>query len=648
MTHLPVPAKFALGVCYYPEHWPRDRWEIYASQMRNLGLTYVRIGEFAWSRIEPSEGVFQWDWLDEAIDILAAEQLRVVLCTPTATPPAWLIRDHPEILPIDDLGRVREFGSRKHYDHASPVYREHSRRITRAVAERYGEHPAVDGWQTDNEFGCHSTTRSYGPASQVAFRSWLKNRYHTIDALNNAWGAVFWSQEYADWEQILPPNLTVTQPNPSHALDFYRFASDAVAEFQEEQVAILREVSPDRWITHNFMIFFSDFDHYKVAGCLDFVSWDSYPLGMVERSDLPETEKIRWARTGNPDLISLNHDLYRGLKPERSFWVMEQGVGQVNWAESNCLPAGGAASLWTAQAWAHGAAAVSVFRWRAATVAQEIMHSALLRHDETLDRGATELSTLEIAGRANSVPSNNVVLLHDYESLWITDEQPHSKNATYWNQFMLFYNALRSMGVDVDIRHPDSDLSAYALIVAPCLQIVDEARSNHLAAYADSAQLVFGPRAAFRTTSGRVHEDGQPGPLRSLLGCSMQNFDGMRPGLTEKVGDHIIHTWAENYALHSAESVHRYNTGPLAGTAAVVRLRNVTTIGAWSESLVTEILATDLAAIGTPHVNLPEGIRVAHSGPNEIWMNFNQAATKLPDGSTMSPVSFRIGAPATR
>ena len=237
-----------------------------------------------------------------------------MLCTPTATPPAWLIRAHPEILPVDADGRVRNFGSRKHYDHASPIYRDHSRRITEAIAARYGEHPAVVGWQTDNEFGCHATTRSYGPASRDAFRVWLRARYGTLDALNEAWGNVFWSQEYGDWDEIDPPNLTVAEPNPSHVLDFYRFASDMVVEFQEEQVAILRRLSPGRWVTHNFMGFFSEFDHYRAAECLDFATWDSYPLGQAERVPAAEAEKLRWARTGHPDLISFNHDLYRGLK----------------------------------------------------------------------------------------------------------------------------------------------------------------------------------------------------------------------------------------------------------------------------------------------------------------------------------------------
>ncbi|HEX5991431.1 MAG TPA: beta-galactosidase, partial [Thermomicrobiales bacterium] len=419
VTPLPsIPPTFALGVCDYPEHVPWEQWRRYPERQRELGITFVRIAEFAWSRIEPCEGEFDWTWLDDAVQALTDADRQIVMCTPTATPPAWLIRKHPEILPVDAQGHVRNFGSRKHYDHASPIYREHSRRITTEIAARYGQHPAVVGWQTDNEFGCHDTARSYGPASRDAFRAWLEARYGTLGALNQAWGNVFWSQEYTAWDQIDPPNLTVAQPNPSHVLDFYRFASDMIVEFQEEQVEILRRLSPGRWVTHNFMMHFRDFDHYRAAECLDFVSWDSYPLGQVERY-LPEEEKVRWARTGHPDLISFNHDLYRGLKGRRGFWVMEQGAGQVNWAPSNCIPAAGAVALWTAQAYAHGCDVVSYFRWRAATVAQELMHSGLLRHDETLDRGGEEVAALELSGRPNDDVQTPVALLHDYESLWI-------------------------------------------------------------------------------------------------------------------------------------------------------------------------------------------------------------------------------------
>jgi beta-galactosidase len=351
---------------------------------------------------------------------------------------------------------------------------------------------------------------------------------------------------------------------------------------------------------------------------------------------------VRWARTGHPDLISWNHDLYRGLKGQRAFWVMEQGVGQVNWAPPNALPAAGAAALWTAQAYAHGASCVSYFRWRAATMAQELMHSGLLRHDETLDRGGEEIAGLEIGGRPNADVPARVALLHDYESQWIYETQPHSQNASYLRQAMLFYGALRSLGVDVDIRHPDADLSGYDVIVAPALQLMGEERARHLANYASESRLVFGPRTAYRTPTGRVHEDGQPGPLRGLVGHRLLNFDGMRPGLTAHAGGRVVETWAESYEPAGAETLVTYDDGPLAGQAAMIRNGNAYSIGAWSPALIQSLLARVLNDAGIATVALPEGVRVSRRGGVEIWMNFNQEPATMPDGSVLAPVSFEF------
>jgi beta-galactosidase len=635
-------ANFALGVCYYPEHWPRETWAGYARQMRELGLRYVRIGEFAWSAMEPAREQWAWEWLDAAIESLAAEGLSVVLCTPTATPPAWLIREYPEILPVDAQGRRRQFGGRRHYDFASPVYRAESRRITSAIAQRYGEHPAVVGWQTDNEFGCHETARSYTPAAEQGFREWLQLRYDTLGELNRAWGTIFWSQEYADWPEIGLPNLTVAQPNPSHVLDFYRYSSDLVVRFQEEQVAILRAHSPGRWVTHNFMRFFSEFDHFRASECLDFVSWDSYPTGTVYYSGLPDEQRLAFARSGHPDLTGLNHDIYRGLKQGRAFWVMEQQAGQINWAPSNPLPAPGAVALWTAHAWAHGANVVSYFRWRAATMAQELMHSGLLRHDESLDRGGEEVAALDISTWRNGTTQAAVAVLHDYESLWVYNEQPHSEWASYWGQMLLFYRALRALGCDVDVRHPDHDLSGYRVIVAPALQLMDAAHARRLEQAAANAALVVGPRTGYRDESGRVHANGQPGPLGDLLGLKLLNFDGLLPGMSVHCAGHEVITWAESYRPTTGSVSHVYDDGPLAGQAAVVTNGQATTIGAWSPALVQAVLRDVLQQAGVETLDLPEGVRVTRRGAQSVWQNFSGSPVTLPDGRALGAVSFRV------
>ncbi|MCA9860876.1 MAG: beta-galactosidase trimerization domain-containing protein, partial [Thermomicrobiales bacterium] len=367
----------------------------------------------------------------------------------------------------------------------------------------------------------------------------------------------------------------------------------------------------------------------------------SYPTGGVEYSPLPPEEKARWARTGEPDLVSVNHDLYRGMKPG-GHWVMEQQAGQINWAPSNPAPANGAVDLWTAQTWAHGGACTSYFRWRASTIGQELTHSGLLRHDETLDRGAIEIATSALDRESMVDERRHVVLLHDYESLWVYDEQPQSAGASYWSQFMLFYSALRGLGIDVDIRHPDDDLAGYRLIVAPALQLIDADRARRLTRWSKKARMVFGPRTGFRDRSGNVHSTGQPGPLEPLLGCRLRNTDAMPPQVTTLAAGHEVQIWAESYRVTRGDVVVAYDDGPFRGTAAVIRSGSCLTIGAWSTTLVRDLLATELAALGIPTVDLPKGVRRVSTRTREIWLNFNDTPTRTPGGLIVDPVSWCI------
>ena len=434
----------------------------------------------------------------------------------------------------------------------------------------------------------------------------------------------------------------MNDPNPSHALDFYRFSSDAIVDFQNLQVEVIRAASPGRFITHNGMGHFGEVDYYKCAETLDFMSWDSYPTGQVDKDLLPDFDPDYWARTGHPDLTGLNHDLIRGLKQGPGPIVMEQQAGQINWAKTNPLPPDGAVALWTVQAWAHGCGAVSYFRWRAAVGGQEIMHSGLLRYDESWDRGGVEVANLQITGAPLDPIPARVVLLHDYESLWISDLQPHAEGWSYWKQFTLFYSTLRRLGADVDIRHVDSNLDGYDVIVAPAIQIVDQRRADHLVSAARNASLVVGPRTGFRQPTGQVHPDGQPGPLRDLLGCSLLNFDALRPKMSVTVDDEEVTLWAESYRTERAEVMFRYDNGPLKGQAAVVRNGRAFTIGAFSPILIGRVFAHVLTEAGLDVTPLDDGVRVARRGDRTVWLNFAEDDHRLPDGRTIDPVSFLI------
>ena len=263
--------KRVLGVCYYPEHWEEDRWAIDAAQMVEAGLKWVRIGEFAWSRLEPSPGDLHLDWLARAIDVLGEAGLQVIIGTPTATPPRWMLNKHPDMLAVEAEGNARGFGSRRHYCFSHEGYKNECRRITKILAQRFGKNPHVKAWQTDNEYGCHETTVSYSAAATRAFQDWCAQTYQSMDALNRAWGNIFWSMEYDSFDQIALPNLTVTEPNPAHVLAFRRFSSNQVVRFNRVQANILRQHT-DAPLIHNYMGRVTDFDHYAVGADLDIAS----------------------------------------------------------------------------------------------------------------------------------------------------------------------------------------------------------------------------------------------------------------------------------------------------------------------------------------------------------------------------------------
>lgn len=632
-----------LGVCYYPEHWPEETWQPDAARMKDIGITWVRIGEFAWSRLEPTPGNLLFDWLDRAIDTLGNASLKVVLGTPTPTPPKWLIDKYDDVLQVGADGHVRKFGSRRHYCFNSRSYLEETRRIVTLLAERYGEHEALGAWQTDNEYGCHDTVRCYCDNCVKAFRAWLEQKYSTTDALNEAWWTVFWSMDYTSFDEVELPNLTVTEANPSHSLDYYRFASDSVVAYNKVQCDIIRAHSQAP-ISHNVMIYFDAFDHFKLAEDLDIVTWDSYPLGMLEQSPLPDEVKAHFLRVGHPDTISLMHDLYFGLK-DKPFWVMEQQPGQVNWAPSNPLPAPGAVRLWSHQAFAHGADVVAYFRWRAANGAQELMHAGLNLFDGTPDRATEEAR--QVHAELNNKPDTSsdkkranaeVALLFDYENLWATDLQPHVQGWRYWGLVLNYYMALRGLGLDVSLEHPRRDLARYRAVFAPALHLVDEELAKHLTAYVEGGgHLIVGPRSGFKTLTNTAHAPA-PGPLKDLMGVTITQVDALRPGISEHIsygGESLEYsTWADLLTPTTAQTLARYETDAYEGVAAVTQQQRgkgrCVTLGMWGEVETHTTMFTDIVTeLGIETLGLPEGVRLTRRGTLDYLFNFNPANVDL-------------------
>lgn len=644
-----------LGVCYYPEQWPTERWAEDARLMHAAGLEIVRIGEFAWALMEPAQGRYAWQWLDRAIAILADAGLQVVLGTPTATPPAWLTQAHPDVLRVDANGLRRTHGSRRHYCPNQPTYRQFSRAIVEAMAGRYGPHPAVIGWQIDNEFGGGGSTRCYCEACARAFRAWLQRRYGTLDALNVAWGAVFWSQTYDDWAQIQTPGEWLDKPNPSQALDFARFSSDSIVSYQQEQVDILRRLAPGRFITHNFMGLFTGLEQFELAAPLDMVTWDSYPTGNRDRwramlYGADAAPPVYAHDAGDPAVTGMAHDLMRGLK-QAPFWVMEQQAGYVNWGTYNPAIRPNIIRLWTWHAAAAGAEAVVYFRWRASLLAHEQYHSGLLKHDATPDVGSVALARLQTEraalARLTAAPLDAPVgLLWSYDDLWALDEQPHHQDFGYLRLLFIYYRALQQLGVAVDVVRADRDIGRYALLIAPTLHLADDDLAHRLSAYVTAGgALLLGIRNGFKTPTNRVTPEPLPGPLRALTGARVTAWQALPPGVTLPLASIVpglegeAGLWAERWAPE-AEGVevwarYRPNHHP-ALLRRPLGQGEVVTAG-WYPTLdqAAALLTHLLDARGVRRRGpLPPGLIAIPRGSLTLWLNFSDASLPVPGRTT--------------
>ena len=616
-----------LGVCYYPEHWPEAQWEQDARQMRDMGLSWVRIGEFAWSRMEAEPGVLSWDWLDLAIDVLGGAGLKVVLGTPTATPPRWMIDKYPDMLAQDVDGNIRKFGSRRHYCFSHIGYREECARIADLMGERYGRNPHVKAWQIDNEYGCHDTILSYGLSAKLAFKDWLKKKYQDIRTLNTAWGNVFWSMEYNSLEQIELPNLTVTEPNPAHVMDYRRFASDEVVAFNKVQVDAIR-VHTDAPLIHNYMGRITEFDHFKVGKDLDIASWDNYPLGFLEdRSDHDDAFKHRFMRQGDPDFQAFHHDLYRAVG-RGQWWVMEQQPGPVNWAPYNPKPLPGMVRLWTWEAIAHGADVVSYFRWRQAPFAQEQMHSGLQRPDGEISECYEEI--LKVAEEIKNLDDlhtmkADVALIFDYESAWAWEIQPQSRDFDYFRLVYEVYSGLRKLGMSIDILPPETeDFGGRKLVLIPGLFAWNDALTSALENF--KGQVVFGPRTGSKTPDFQIPQKLPP----NLNGfeAKVTSVESLRPSAPINLeGGGQFYIWRE----HIETSLNIVERGG-DGLPAHIKKDNLYYLAGWPDcEAMTRILKSIAHQAGADAKDMPQGYRCRNVGPYTLHMNYGDDSLVLGD-----------------
>ena len=618
----------SLGTCYYPEHWDEALWHQDARQMAEACLTWVRIGEFAWKKMEPYEGETDFEWLDKAIDILGQAGLKVVLGTPTATPPKWVVDKYPDMLARDENGNLRRFGSRRHYCFSHMGYLEQCRDIVTRLAKRYGKNPNVAAWQTDNEYGCHNTSISYSEAARDGFCAWLRdifpgmNNHGDIAALNRAWGNVFWSMEYDSFEDIDLPNLTVTDPNPAHVLAFRRYSSEKIVEFNRAQVDIIRQYS-DAPIAHNYMGRITDFDHFKVGKDLDIASWDSYPLGFLEdRVGASEQEKRDFSRQGHPDFQAFHHDLYRAVGKGR-WWVMEQQPGPVNWAPYNPAPLPGMVRLWTWEAFAHGAEAVCYFRWRQAPFAQEQMHAGLLRPDNAPAPAMTEAQ--QVAGELSEAidvkqAKARIAMMFDYDADAMWSIQPQGQGLSYFGLNFDIYCALRRLGLSIDFLSSDTrDFAEYELIVAAGMMHMPDDLKESLVQC--DVQVLLGPRSAARDEHMAI-----PVPLPPDLkdfDVTVVQVQTLRPDISIPLaGGGAVKSYLE-HSEGDAEDVLKTSKGDSIAKAA----NNITYLASWLDDVGFERLLTLLCEKAKIEIiRMPYGVRRRCAGDEEFWFNYTADA----------------------
>jgi len=626
-TQIPGQNAILLGVAWYPEQWPESRWEEDLQLMEAADLKVVRITEFAWSRMEPSEGHYDLDWLERAINLAAKHHIVSVLGTPTATPPAWLTQKYPDTLRVEPGGQRVAHGNRAHASATSARYREFCRRIAEQMATRFGHNPNVVGWQIDNEYGY--AQMSYDDDTRRQFQDWLKAKYQTLDNLNARWTTSYWSQTYDNWGEIPIP---VGPHNPALMLEWKRFITTTWTSYQQNQIDVIRKhAEPRQFITGNLMGFFDGFDHYPITESLTFASWDDYVgTGHVD-----------------PAYNGLAHDLTRGFKRE-NFWVMETQPGAVNWSKLNNFLNRGEARAMAWQAIGHGADDVNYWQWRSALNGQEEIHGVLVGPDGTpvpfydeAAKTAHEFAKAEETFRGTQ-PLSQVALLYSYDSHWALQFQKHTEKYDDIKLLTSYYRPLHNLAQSVDVVSGYAPLENYRLVVAPNLNVLPKDLADHLLSYVrNGGHLVLGPRSGMKDEFNGLLPQRQPGFLVDALGARVDQYYALEKDfpVAGSWGNGEASIWADQLkSLSPGEEVllkYGKSNGWLDDQPAVITRTygkgRITYIGAvLDEKLMAAAAAWMIqkSAVTPVFGPVPEGVEVSRRvGPDKqvfVFVNYAQ------------------------
>ena len=528
------------GVDYYPEHWvypyagspdnPEARWEKDIGMMIAAGVNVVRMGEFAWGLYEREEGNFDFEWMRRAMDLFGKAGIKVVLGTPTAAPPIWLAKKHPEILPIDERGLRKHQGARRAYCLNSGVYWEYSQKIVRSLAEALGKHPTLIAWQIDNGLGGHSTEAAFNPETERDWHAWLQAKYETIGKLNDLMGLRFWGQVVSTFDEVPMPMVAPTLHNPALLVDWMRFCSDTVIAYARMQVNLLREITPGIPTTQNLRALTRNFDHFDMAEVIDFVSLDSNAAIRARSAELASeidiTRSLKKANIRTPD-------------GEEGFWVIEQKAGHVHWQEVNSAVRPGVIRLFTYQLIARGATGVLFFLWRQPRVGSEQFYGGVLTHDGRGENRAYleikqighELKQLAPVLKGTKVEAQACILF-SHENDW--DLKFNTQLNRFFNlrdHIQLFYNALHDRNIAVDFARPTEDLSKYKIVVAPSLHLLAGGEADLLKLYVQNGGTLVATCNTGLVDEHHIAPDaGFPHDLVDLFGLEVLEFDPLPPG----------------------------------------------------------------------------------------------------------------------